>query len=448
MVEVREWLLWPAFGLAVSLASAQGMTELGSLATGDTPFTGPSGELSDDLVQAVPADTTRAILKQFRLDNPDARQHNLGLVSEAYTEDASNPALKLERLWVGGKATLLELTGLPRKGQRYSAAMSPKTLRLVNLKTHAATEPLGVDGAELVLDRRGNVVLVLKPGETLYLLMGPVDDRQPMSLTYLGWDNNEAKYFDRIDPRFRERYDAAHQLASSPSATPDQLKDFLVEFARQDPDKKAPSVFMALINKMRAQNTFEGYYQAYLLIKDTADAKAAFKLARTDEHRAKMEAIAVAALADKSRLLDMSLQLNAGTTNIGEGGCGFSCNANFDARRHVTGTITVRAKPSGSPIKLRLGSYQVTLSTELTLPRWGKQESSLSGNFDRPSDDKVNGVVTVVLAPPNYAASIPVDFGAVQVAYSQRGASGSYTRYWAVGDAQATVRFKSMGLVK
>jgi len=445
---MRYLLLLLACGLAISPAVAQGVIGSGTQTAGEIKDAKPAKEAADEFVQAIPADITRAILKQFKINNPEAREHKLGLVSEAYTEDASNPALKLERLWVGDKGALLELVGLPRKMQRYSAAMSPKTLRLVNLKTSAAVEPLGVDGAELVLDRRGNVALVLKPGETMYLLMGPVDDMQPMSLNYTGWDNKEAKYFDRIDPRFRERYDAAHQLALSAGATPDQLKDFLVEFARQDPDKKAPVVFMALINRMRAQNTFEGYYQAYLLIKDPADAKAAFKLARTDEHRAKMEDIAVATLVDKSRLLDLSFQLNQGATSTGEGGCGFSCNSNFNARRNVSGTLTVRAKQSSSPIKLRLGTYQVVLNTELTLPRWGKQESGLSGNFDQKSDDIIKGTVTVVLAPPTYSATVPVDFGTLQVAYSQRGAAGNYTRYWAVGDAQATVGFKSMGLVK
>lgn len=445
---MRYFLLLLACGLATNLAVAQGVIGSDTQTAGVAKRADSAQEAIEEFVQAIPADTTRAILKQFKIDNPEAREHKLGLISEAYTEDASNPALKLERLWVGGKGALLELVGLPRKGQRYSAAMSPKTLRLVNLKTSEAVESLGVDGAELVLDQRGNVVLVLKPGETMYLLMGPVDDMQAMSLNYTGWDNKEAKYFDRIDPRFRERYDTAHQLALSTVATPDQLKDFLVEFARQDPDKKAPVVFMALINKMRAQNTFEGYYQAYLLIKDPADAKAAFKLARTDEHKAKMEDIAVATLVDKSRLLDLSFQLNPSTTSTGESGCGFSCNSNFNARRNVSGTLTVRAKQSASPIKLRLGTYQVVLNTELTLPRWGKQESGLSGNFDRKSDDSIKGTVTVVLAPPTYSATIPVDFGTVQVAYSQRGSSGSYTRYWAVGDAQAAVRYKSMGLVK
>ena len=103
-------------------------------------------------LKTIEADTTRAILKQFKIDNPDAREHKLGLVSEAFTEDPSNPALKLERMWVGGKGTLLEVTGLRRVGQPNSAAIAPHTLRLVNLKTQQSAKLLDVDGVQQVLE--------------------------------------------------------------------------------------------------------------------------------------------------------------------------------------------------------------------------------------------------------------------------------------------------------
>ena len=399
-------------------------------------------------LKTIEADTTRAILKQFKIDNPDAREHKLGLVSEAFTEDPSNPALKLERMWVGGKGTLLEVTGLRRVGQPNSAAIAPHTLRLVNLKTQLSAKLLDVDGVQQVLDRRGGKVLLLKASDTMYLLMEPVDDLQAMSLSYIGWDNNEAKYFDRIDPRFKERYDAAYKLASSTGATPEQMKDFLVEFAKQDPDKKAPVVFLALINKMRAQNTFEGYYQAYLLIKDPADAKAAYKLVKTDNHRSKMEAIAVATLADKSRMLDMNLQVYPSSTNTSEGSCWFACKYNFSADRRVSGTLTISAKQSNTPIKLKTGTYKVTVSTELTLPRWGIQKSAWLGSFDKQSDEVSRGSVTVTLSPPNYSATVPINFGAMQIAFVQRGSAGGATIYWATGDAQVSARFKSMELIK
>lgn len=419
-----------------------------ALAEGEAGKADSKADADNEVLQTIPADTTRAILKQFKLDNPDAREHKIGLVSEAFTEDASNPALKLERMWVGSKGTLLEITGLQRQGQPNSAAIAPESLRLLNFKTSQAAKLINVDGVQQVLDKRGGKVLILKAGDTMYLLMEAVDDLQAMSLNYLGWDNRDAKYFDRIDPRFRERYDAAYKIASNPNATPEEMKDFLVEFGKYDPDKKAPVVFMALINKMRAQNTFEGYYQAYLLVKDPADAKAAFKLVRNDEHRTKMEAIAIVTLADKSRLLDMELSMTPSSTSSREGSCYWFCRYNFTANRPVSGTVTLRAKTTGTPIKLKMGTYKVTLSTQLIAPRWGIRDSAFKGSFNRRADETTNGTVTLTLSPPNYTASIPVSFGNVQVVFFERGSAGGYDLFYATGDATTVLRFKSMELIK
>ncbi len=409
-------------------------------------------KLSDDSfeekLQTNEADKTKAILKKFKIDNPNAREHKLELISEAFLEDPSNPALKLERIWVGKSGTLLEIVGLQRNGQSNSAAIDPQSLRLVNAKTNQFSKLISFDGVQEVFDKRGRKILILKPGDTMYLHMEVIDDFQPLTLTYIGWDQQDAKYFDRIDPRFRERYDAAVKIVSNPNATPNEMKDFLVEFSNNDPDKKAPAVFLDLINKMRAQNTFEGYYQTYMLIKDPADAKAAFKLVRNDEHREKMEAIAVATLADKSRLLNMSLSVNNSQTKSDEGGCLFFCNYNFTASRKVVGRITLKAKTSGTPIKLRIGTYRVTLNTQLYTPRWGIRESAILGNFSKKADNLTNRTITLTLSPPNYTASAEIDFGEAPVVFFQRGSVGGYDLFYATGDANASVHFKSMELVK
>jgi hypothetical protein len=400
-----------------------------------------------EVLDTIEADTSKAILKRFKTDNPGAREHKLGIVSEAFQEDPANPALRLDRMWVGEKGTLLEIFGMERKGRPESAIISYSSLRLRD-KGGFQRQPLGYEGVTELRDKRGGSALVVRPGDAFYLLLPPIDDLQPHSLIYLGWDGKASSYFDRIDPRFRERYDASAKAAMATDATPVQMKDFLVEFARRDPDNKAPKVFLALINKMRAQNTFEGYYHVYLLIKDPADARAAQKLMRTDEHRAMMENLAVATLADKSRLLDMDFRINPGQTTSGEGSCWMLCRYNFTAQRAVSGTVTVRARKTGTPIRLRLGTYRVTLSTELVLPRHGKQESNWLGNFDKQADDVRTGQVTVTLSPPDYVATVPVSFGQVDVAFFQRGSAGGYTAYWADGDGRATLGFQSMELLK
>lgn len=405
-----------------------------------------SAATNEDL-QTIAADTSRAIVRQFKADNPDAREHKLEIVSEAFTEDKSNPALKLERIWAGGRGTLLEVTGLPRQGQPNSAAIAPESLRLTNLKTGQAASLLAFEGVAQVLDQRGGKALLLKAGDTMYLLMGPVDDSQPMSLDYTGWDYRKAKYFDRIDPRFRERYDAAHKLASSQNATPEQMKDFLVEFGNYDPDKKAPQVFLALINKMRAQNTFEGYYQSYLLIKDPEDARKASLTARTDEHRSKLEHMAVATLTDKNRLFDFDLRLTPSTTSSSEGSCWIACNYNFKASRPVAGQLNIRLQPT-SPIKLKQATYKVIFTAQIYMPRRKIRQSSWLGNYDGSDDISYAQDISIIVLPPNYIANAAVQLGSLDVAFFQRGSAGGYEGAYATSNASVQLKLKSVELIK
>lgn len=394
-------------------------------------------------VETVDADISKALLKRFKAENPGAREHVLHMDSEAYRENNENPAVRLERVWIGEKATLLEIVGLPRKGNKYSAVMREDTLHLLGYRG-VRRNLIAFDGVTELRDRRGGSALVLNPGETLYLLMEPVDDYHPFSLRHLNWNGNFSAYFEKIDPRFRERYDAAYKTAN----TPETMKDFLVEFAQNDPDKRAPQVFMKLIQLMRAQQTFEGYYNAYLLIQDPQDANMASKLARTEEHKAMIEHMAVATLTDKSRLLDFDLNLDKSSTNTREGSCWLACKYNFTAVRSVQGTLTVRANKKGAPIMLKHGNYKVNIVSALRLPRQGQRRSAWLGNFDGRDDEVVSNDFTVTLKPPHYTATIPVSLGTMRVAFFERGSAGGYSASWATGDANVSISYKSMELQK
>lgn len=420
-----------------TVALAQTATSQGSHSSseGDTKLEPFSAESGDQL------------LKQFQRDNPRARQHKLGLVSEAFSEDPSNPALRLERVFVGSKGTLLEIVGLNRVGRPDSAVIAYSSLRLIDFEK-TEHPPLAFKGVGTVRDKRGEVALVVRPGEKLYLLMAPIDDFRPFALAYMGADLQFSRYFDEIDPRYRERYDALAARALTSTATPEHMRDFLVEFARDDPERKAPQVFLAMINKMRAQNTFEGFYNAYLLIQDPSDAKAAFRLSRTDAQRAQMENIAVATLVDASRLFDMQFQVMPGSTASGEGQCVLPCSSNFRATRTFGGSLALKVRAAEAPIKLRHGSYKVTFDTELVLPRWLLRDSALHGKADQRSDDIRKGNVTLTLRPPNYSAALNFEFGKFDIALFERGAGGGYTAYWADGEARATVKLRSVELAE
>lgn len=408
---------------------------------GNSPATTSDGNKGD--VESIRADTSRSLLKKFMDENPNAREHVVGKNSAGLDEGLSNPALHLKRVLVGDHGTLLEIQALTRQGKKDSAIMRRDTLRL---REYGGRErPVtAFQGVEELRDPQGGSALVAKPGNTLYLLAGPIDDYHPFSLLHTTWSGNESVYFENIDPRFRERYDASFAAAT----TPEKMKDFLTEFGKNDPDKRAPDVFMRLIKAMRAQNTFEGYYHAYLLMKEPQDAKAAMKLVKTEKQRAMMENMAVATLADKSRLIDFDLKLEKTTTSSGEGSCWLACRYNFSATRPVRGTLTVRAKTSDTPIKLRHGTYRVTLSATTKMPIHQKQESNWVGSYDESSVQTEDFAFNVTLSPPSYTASIPVNMGVVKVAFAQRGSMGGYTYFYATSDASVALGYKNMELVQ
>lgn len=398
---------------------------------------------ADDEFERIEANTSKKLLREFREQNPNAREHKLARMAMGYEEDSEGPALRLDNVWVGSKATLFEITGLPRKGKPNSAVLRRDTLR-VSYSKGAETALVASEGTTELRDRKGGSALIVNPGDKVYLLFDAIDDSRPFTLFHMNRDGNKTIYFDDVDPRFRERYDAAFSKAT----TPDGMKDFLVEFARNDPDKRAPKVFAKLILEMRAQKSFEGYYTAYLLIEDVADAKQAQRLAITEEHKRKLEHIAITALADKSRLLDFDVRLNPGSTSSGEGRCIWLCRYNFSGTRAVNGTLTVKAKLTGAtPIRLRHGRYKVAFASRMATPVHFERRSNWLGNASKDEDVVSNQTFTVTLSPPDYEATIPIAFGTVNVAWFERGSQGGWEARWATGDPQISVSFRSMELL-
>lgn len=409
----------------------------------DPPPLAASGAASgvDDDISAQPPAALQVLRARFEAANPGARRHELNLDMNAYAEGSTPAGLKLQRMWVGQTGTLVELLGLPVQGRAQSAVIRRETFVLKDRT--GARALLEHEGVTQLTDRRGGSALVVQPGETLLALFEPVDDLHPMKLEHTGPDGRSFVYFEAIDPRFRERYDAAYALTQATTATPEQLKDFLVAFARQDPDGRAQGVFLKLIQAMRARNSFEGYYNAYLLIQQPEDARQAWRLARTDEHRILMEHMAVATLADKNRLFDFDLRLDATTTTQREGGCWMFCRYNFTASRPVRGQLRLTMRPQ-SPVRLRLGRYQVQLEARIELPRRKLRESSWLGNYDGPDDLRYTRVISLQVGPPDYSVVTGVNLGDLDVAFFQRGSAGGYEGAWATADARIQLSIKSV----
>jgi hypothetical protein len=237
-------------------------------------------------VEQVAGDKKRVIVREFLANNPNAKKYTINQVSKDYEQDSGRPALKLNHVWIGEKTVLLELLGLPRRSNEASAIMRKDTLR-IKTRRGSTSQLIGSEGAVELRDRRGGSALIVAPGDTLHLVFEKFDDFGSYALSHVNRDGRESVYFDPIDPRFRERYDAMFAATSTPLG----MKDFLVEFSTNDPDKRLMPVFTKFIGEMRNQRSFEGHYAVFQLMSDPKDYQAMKSTAVTEEHKAIIKSI-------------------------------------------------------------------------------------------------------------------------------------------------------------
>ncbi len=397
---------------------------------------------ADDL-EVIEAGPGQALRSRFLAENPDARQHVFDLSTSA--AGSAGAALRLTSIWAGRSGTLVQIAGLPRPGKPNSAVMRRDTLALRAAGfTAKSARLLEFAGAQELRDPRGGSAIVVKEGDTVYLLFEPIDDYQPFRLQHaLDGGGGVYDYFDKLDPRWRDRYDDAYRAATSP----EKMKDFIVAFARNDPDNRVREVFVRLIGLMRKQNTFEGYYNAYLLLQEPADLKQASRLARTNEHKAQIEHMAVATLVDKSRLIDFTLSPTRTSSESGEGGCWWGCKYNFSLLRPIKGSISVQLNPR-SPIKLTQGHYRLVLNATVFVPRVENRKSVWEGDYDGAHDQNSNKQIVIELHPPHYRASVNYELEAAYLGFFQRGSAGGYKAIWSTGDPKVTFSYQSMELIQ
>ena len=219
-----------------------------------------------------------------------------------------------------------------------------------------------------------------------------------------------------------------------------------MSYAGNDPDKRVPEVFMQLMQDLRDLNTFDGYYQAYLIAQDPKDARMAQRLASSDAHKAKLENLAVATLADKGRLFDFDLKPSVGRVKESEDSCWFACRYNFWATRDVFAKLTVRQRRD-SPIKLRHGKYRVTFAGSLNLPKWQIRESNWHGDYDGPDKETEKFTQQVIFELGQTKAETEFKVGNITLATFERGSAGGYHGIWATADPTITLSIKSVELI-
>lgn len=395
-------------------------------------------ELDGSVLPSLPANAGKALLNQFLHTYPNARKHQFNQLSVGYENGGA--ALALKAMWVAEGGVLVEVEGLARSGRVNSSVIRRDTLVLSN--DIDSSELLAFSGAEELRDPRGGSAIVIKAGNTAYLQFEPFDDYSPFFMSYHLDGYGDQLIFENIDPRFRERYDTMYKQADTPA----KIKDFIVSFSKNDPDKRVREMFAKLIGMMRAQKTFEGFYNAYILIQDPHDLREASKLARNEEHKAQVENMAVVTLADKSRLFEIGLTPEATRSNSFEGGCWLFCKYNMTLARPIKGVLSVRLNPR-SPIRLRYGRYRVTFNATVEVPRIGHRRSGVLGDYDGRSNQLIEKAIAVDLEYPSYSAKVDYNLGAAELAFFQRGSSGGYEAHWSDADIRVTFTYGKMELI-
>jgi hypothetical protein len=406
-----------------------------------------AGNTRPDPTELVELGTRGELRAKFLAANPMARHHQLNMRMNAY-DDRTPAGLRLNSIWVAPEATMVEFEGLPIDGGRPSAVIHENTFVIQSKGRIAALQ--AAEGVSRIKDRDGGDALLIQPGQKLLAIFGAIDDYHPFSISHRPRGLQEFVYFQGIDPRFSERYAQSAQKALATDATPEQMRDFIAEFAKNDPQGKVREVFVKLVQKMRAQNTFEGFYAAYSLLREPNDARAAIRLARSDEHRASIEHMAVLTLEDKSRLIDFSFQVDTPkiTADFQEprgGFWGMGKEVVREAHAAVSGVLRANLVNS-RPIPLRFAAYDFKFRIRASAPQKGAQ----GGWFVSPPADEVSAskVVSVRLGAGSSTSATPVNVGKLPIAYLDRGTRGGFTARWLKGDAMLTVELISVEPVK
>jgi hypothetical protein len=119
--------------------------------------------------------------------------------------------------------------------------------------------------------------------------------------------------------------------------------------------------------------------------------------------------------------------------------------ANFTAtvRQSLRGYLEVKPNKT-SPLKLRYGTYQVTINLAWKAERLTTQRSTFLGNKDVQEPRSGSQMVTVRLSPPDYQGRVPFDFGSQEFGYFQSGSMGGFTAIQLLSDPVATAEVASI----
>jgi hypothetical protein len=213
---------------------------------------------------------------------------------------------------------------------------------------------------------------------------------------------------------------------------------------KQDLDNRVPAARNHLLLLLRKDRTFSSLWRAFTMSNAKEDFVAAQGLAKSRADLEAFEQGAVKLVTNPIRLFNVEFRFDkAQIAHSHKENAGVFSMFSVWFNKSVSGTLALELARD-SPIRPRYGNYDVTVDLNLTIPRNSQVRSKFAGNSDKPTDWVVNRTVTARLSPPNYRASVKVDFGTAEIAFFDRGSQGGHTLVSPTDDPTVTVRIPSV----
>lgn len=193
-----------------------------------------------------------------------------------------------------------------------------------------------------------------------------------------------------------------------------------------------------------ARREFPPILRLYKLTQDVSLLQGGQGFVKSTDDRLALEQAAAAVTKSPGRLFDLDGHFER-VSPEGNAKENMGVFANFTAtvRQPLRGYLEIKQNKA-SPLKLRYGTYQVTINLAWKAERLNTQRSTFLGNKNVQEPRSGSKMVTVRLSPPDYQGRVPFDFGAQEFGYFQSGSMGGFTAIQLLSDPVATAEVASI----
>lgn len=216
------------------------------------------------------------------------------------------------------------------------------------------------------------------------------------------------------------------------------LETFLVSYK----DKKIiSSAKRKLVALYRVKDSFADYLSAYELLSENVDAEKALAKARSSHEKALVEKAVFENIANKDAFVVSTLTAQKARYSDDESNGGFLSFSqhSFSGAIYPRGRVGITFKKN-TAFRPAFGKYKVTVTVLATVPRYKQLRSKWLGNQDTTDDAHNTHTITLTLKPPYNSVATDFNMGETGFVYFDRGSSGGYTAKWPSDNAYLSVK--------